>query len=256
MAIVHCPRLTTPGLASVTAGVAGRGDLQHGQVRARIGADHDRGVDLAIVGRHPELLGLADDVLVGEDVAVGVDEEAGADRSGGLAQDGIELLRVEALGAEGLVGIDRRCRKRRWRRRTGRRDRRRRRIAIGGRSGRGCWRPGRQTFPPAANPPRRRKRPPEQIGRQQTSTTAASPRPPRANVQRCHEQTPLRAACLRTAVLTSAPAHSPIREPHTPAHCLSPARVQHQCNRQTRQLGLLILPDESAFFATVLPLEN
>ena len=96
------------GLCQRRGAHVARGDFQDRQVGARVGTDHDRGINLAIVGGDPKLLGLADDVLVGENESLGVDEESGTDGSRGLAQNRVEFLRVEALGAQGVIRIDRR----------------------------------------------------------------------------------------------------------------------------------------------------
>ena len=87
-------------------GGIGRGDFQDGQVRARIGADDDGGINFAIVGGHPDIFRIADDMLVGEDVAVGINEEAGADHARGALEQVLQFLGIEMIGAERVIGID------------------------------------------------------------------------------------------------------------------------------------------------------
>ena len=53
-------------------------DLEHRHVGLGIGADHLGLVGLAVVGRHLDLVGAVDDVIVGHDIAVGGDDEARA----------------------------------------------------------------------------------------------------------------------------------------------------------------------------------
>src|SRR5579885_349831 len=53
-------------------------DLQEREVGARIGADHLRGVGLAVFGLHVDFAGVFDNVIVRHDVAVSRNEEAGA----------------------------------------------------------------------------------------------------------------------------------------------------------------------------------
>jgi hypothetical protein len=87
-------------------GQVARGDLEHGQVGPRVGADHDGRVDLLIVGRDPELFGVGDDVVVGQDVAVGIDDEARADGAVGAGQQRGEAVGVEVVGTEGRVDAE------------------------------------------------------------------------------------------------------------------------------------------------------
>ena len=89
-------------------------DLQHGQVGTRIRADHDGGINLLIVGRHPDLLGVADHVFVGQDETIGVDEEAGAHCTRDAIEDRIKLRSAQVIAAQRIVRINRRdgCRDR------------------------------------------------------------------------------------------------------------------------------------------------
>src|SRR5690606_36492669 len=65
-------------LAATGVGAFGEGDdrqiaggnLEHRQVGAGIGANHDRGIDPAIIGGDPEALRLGDHVFIGDDVPI------------------------------------------------------------------------------------------------------------------------------------------------------------------------------------------
>ena len=62
----------------VTEGRLGGVDLEHSDIRARIGAD-DPGFELALVHQGDAHVGGAiDDVIIGHDVAIGADNHAGA----------------------------------------------------------------------------------------------------------------------------------------------------------------------------------
>ena len=56
-------------------------DAQHREIGARV-LEHELGVELALVGeRDLDLVGVLDDVVVGDDEAGGVDDDAGAERA-------------------------------------------------------------------------------------------------------------------------------------------------------------------------------
>ena len=97
IAIVHCPRCRVWGLGELDRLEVGCGDLEDGQVGAGIGADDDRRIYLALVGGDPDLLGVADDVFVGQDVAVGIDDEPGADRARGAIENPSSFSRLSEL---------------------------------------------------------------------------------------------------------------------------------------------------------------
>ncbi len=89
-------------LAAVALGqrrVARVVDLDHGHVRLLVGADHRRlGFDAVIEG-HGDLLGIFDDVVVGQDVTVVVVDETRPDP---MAPDAELLL----LGSSAIIGIE------------------------------------------------------------------------------------------------------------------------------------------------------
>ncbi|PRD36405.1 UNVERIFIED_CONTAM: hypothetical protein NCL1_08904 [Trichonephila clavipes] len=84
------------GIADLHRRQVGGGDLDQRDVGARVGAD-DLGLDLAAVAEaHGDLVGLVDDMVVGQHIAVAADDETGAE---GLPGAGLLRLRLEAVEA-------------------------------------------------------------------------------------------------------------------------------------------------------------
>ena len=116
-------------------------DLQQREVGLFVAADDLRRMAAVVLQDHGDLIGVADDVVVGHDVAARIDDEARAERHD-LAP-GLRLAAVLEEPAQQLVERRAGCRSLRRRRADGRRSRPRRS------SGRRCRRPPARPDRPA-----------------------------------------------------------------------------------------------------------
>ena len=102
MATTWSPTATSP-VANVAGRHAGRVvELEHGDVVGHRAAEHRRRALLA-VDRDGDLVGVRDDVGVGEDVAVGVEDDAGAGTLGVAGERA--LAHLDARGDRDRRGL-------------------------------------------------------------------------------------------------------------------------------------------------------